>query len=411
MAFRGLFKAPFRRYSLHEFQSKKLLHDSGVKVQRGTTADTATDSELAAASLRSPYIVKANVQVGGRGLGTLSSGLKGGVQFCKTPQEVGKVASQMIGYQLVTKQTTAEGVPVKSLMILEEVDIKRQLYLAFVLDRQIGGPAVIYSQDGGMDIEAVAHNNPSSVHVKPIDIHRGFSEAEALEITRELQLSDKEAAQGAKDIVRLYELFKQKDALQLEINPWATTPTEEMYCVDAKVTIDDNAIFRHKDIIAFREQAETFSKEDSVEREAEKSGLNYVGMTGNIGCMVNGAGLAMATMDIIKLYGGAPANFLDVGGGANEKQIFKAFDILFSHSHVKSIFVNIFGGIVRCDLIAEMLIKAKNQLGFPCPLVVRLQGNNADVAQRMIEEERDEKLHSEFNMENAAKLAVSYANR
>lgn len=394
---------------MHEFQGKKLLADFGVKVQRGTTADTPTDCQNAAQTLRSPYIVKANVQVGGRGLGTLSSGLKGGVQFCKTPQQVGDVAKQMIGFSLVTKQTTAEGVPVNSLMVLEEVDIARQLYLAFVMDRKIGGPAVIYSKEGGMDIEAVAEKNPNAVLVKPINIHTGLTEAQALEITQDLELTPTEALQGSKDIQRLYNLFIQKDALQLEINPWATTPKEEMYCIDAKIEIDDNALFKHADIVKFREEANTFSQEDSVERDAEKAGLNYVGMTGNIGCMVNGAGLAMATMDIIKLQGGTPANFLDVGGGANETQIFKAFDILISQRNVKAIFVNIFGGIVRCDLIAETLIKAKNQIGFPCPLVVRLQGNNADIAQRMIESENDPKLHSEYDMEKAAKLAVSYS--
>ena len=389
-----------RNYSLLEHQAKKFLRDSGVLVQKGSVGSSPSECGSIAASLTSPYIVKANVPVGGRGKGHLSSGLKGGVQFCSTPSSVSEVAAQMIGFNLFTKQTSSEGIRVDNLLVLEEVNIQQQKYLAFVLDRQMGGAAVIYSKEGGMEIEEVAEKHPESVKVEPIS---NLTDEKIQEIVRNLEIPQQHLNQAKEDVKRLYEIFRNKDAVQLEINPWAVTPNG-VYCVDAKVSIDDNAIFKHPDIIEFKAESEKGNLSSEV--EAEKNGLNFVGLSGNIGCIVNGAGLAMATMDLIKLRGGSPANFLDLGGGANEKQIFKAFEILFSNKALKSVFVNIFGGIVRCDVIAKCLIKAKDELGFPCPVVVRLQGTNADQAQEIINAAKSDRLFSELSSENAAALAV-----
>ena len=391
----------FRNYSLLEHQAKKFLRDSGVLVQRGSVGDTPQSCFSIAESLQSPYIVKANVPVGGRGKGWLSSGLKGGVQFCSTPSEVENVSKQMIGHKLVTKQTVADGVLVENLLVLEEVNILSQKYLAFVLDRQLVGAACIYSTEGGMEIEEVSLKNPDIVKILPIT---DLSKAQALKITKELGIEKEHEDQASNDIIRLYEIFKTKDAVQLEINPWATTPNG-VYCVDAKINIDDNALYKHPEIQEFKNEAE--KGHVSSETEAEKNGLNYVSLTGDIGCIVNGAGLAMATMDLIKLNGGSPANFLDLGGGANEKQVFKAFEILFSNPKLKSVLVNIFGGIVRCEIIANSLLNAKEKIGFPCPVVVRLQGTNADLAQQIINSSQSHNLFSEIDSEKAAALAVS----
>ena len=394
-----------RNYSLLEHQAKKFLRDSGVLVQRGSVGATPSSCFSIAASLQSPYIVKANVPVGGRGRGTLSSGLKGGVQFCKTPTEVESVSKQMIGYKLVTKQTEGDGVLVENLLVLEEVDILAQKYLAFVLDRQLGGAALIYSKEGGMEIEEVAAKNPESVKIIPVS---NLTKAAATSVAAELGITPEQQDQASNDILRLYEIFCRKDALQLEINPWAVTP-KGVYCVDAKINIDDNAIFKHADIQEFKKEFNTGHV--TSESEAEKYGLNYVGMEGNIGCMVNGAGLAMATMDLIQLCGGSPANFLDLGGGATETQIFQAFQILFKNPHLKCVFVNIFGGILKCDVIAECLVKAMKEIGFPCPVVVRLQGTNADLAGEIIRGIKSDTLFSESNSEVAAKLAVKLSSR
>ena len=388
-----------------EHQAKAFLRDAGVMVQKGSIGNTPSSCHEIASNLLSPYIVKANVPVGGRGKGSLSSGLKGGVQFCKSPKEVENISKQMIGYKLVTKQTQGDGVLVENLLVLEEVDILSQKYIAFVLDRQLGGAAMIYSKDGGMDIEEVAEKNPSSVKIIPVS---NLTKAMALQISKDLDISKDQQDQASNDILRLYEIFKKKDAVQLEINPWAVTP-KGVYCVDAKINIDDNAIYKHEDIQNFKKESDT--GHFSCEAEAEKHGLNYVGLNGDIGCIVNGAGLAMATMDLIKLRGGSPANFLDLGGGANEKQIFKAFEILFSNTHLKAVLINIFGGIVRCDVIANVLVKAKDQIGFPCPVVVRLQGTNADIAQTIINSAKSETLHSELDSEKAASLVVKLSGR
>ena len=394
-----------RNYSLLEHQAKKFLRDSGVLVQKGSVGSTPSECSSIASNLISPYIVKANVPVGGRGLGMLSSGLKGGVQFCKTPLDVERISKQMIGYNLKTKQTQGDGVLVENLLVLEEVNILSQKYLAFVLDRQLGGAAMIYSTEGGMDIEDVAAKNPDSVKIVPVSV---LTKQDALRVAKDLGVSEEQQDQASKDILRLYDIFRNKDAVQLEINPWAVTP-KGVFCVDAKISIDDNAIYKHADIQEFKKESE--SNHYSSEAEAEKNGLNYVGLNGNIGCMVNGAGLAMATMDLIKLRGGSPANFLDLGGGANEKQIFKAFEILFGNSNLKAVLVNIFGGIVRCDAIASCLVKAKEQIGFPCPVVVRLQGTNSDIAQDIINAQKNNLLFSEIDSEKAASLVVELSQR
>ena len=410
MVSRALAKLPVRRFNLLEYQSKQLMRDFGVTVQKGGIASTPQGAFEVAKAHLAPYIVKANVPVGGRGLGSLTSGLKGGVQMCNEPSQVKEYSQQMLGYQLVTKQTTSEGVPVNSVLVFEAIEISKQTYLAFMLDRNFGGPVCIYSKHGGVSIEEIAVKEPGSVHILPISIQKGLTHEEATRVAKDLEFSEKEQELAVKDLLRLYELFIHNDAVQVEVNPWATTPDEKVYCVDAKINIDDNAIFRQTSMRHFIIEQEEFSYEDEVEKLAERQGLNYVGMNGNIGCMVNGAGLAMATMDIIKINGGEPANFLDVGGGASEDQMLKAFEILFSHPNLKSVFVNIYGGIVRCDLIAQNLMKAKQLIGFPCPVVARLQGNNADKATEIINQERSDELKVEPDFEAAAKLAIKIAN-
>jgi len=414
MLARKLFQRVFRsnlvrNYSLHEHQSKQLFGEYGVKIQKGLFAHTPIGAKEVAQDINGPYIVKANVQAGGRGKGHLTSGLMGGVQFCKHPEDVENIARKMLGYRLITKQTSAEGIPVNSILIYEALEITKQMYLALMLDRGYGSPVCIYSKYGGVSIEDIYAKHPESVVIKPIDVKAGMTMEIARKITEEMDFFPQVKEEAADNLVKLYKLFIEKDATQVEINPWACTDTGEMYCLDAKVNIDDNALYRQEQISKFRDEVERINTDDLSERKAEKFGLNYVSMRGNIGCMVNGAGLAMATMDIIKLSGGEPANFLDVGGGSNEKQMFEAFKLLFGHPSVRSVLVNIFGGIVRCDYIAQSLLKAKQEIGFPCPVVVRLQGNNAEKALEMINNEGGGLLHVEPDLEKASKLAVKLA--
>jgi succinyl-CoA synthetase beta subunit len=308
----------------------------------------------------------------------------------------------MLGYSLVTKQTHASGVKVQKLMIAESINIKREVYFSIVMDRAYGGPVLIASPKGGMDIEAVAETDPNAIFKEAIDIIQGPQQAQLERLARALEFKEKLVPEAVNQLRSLYNLFLALDATQVEINPLAETDDGKIYAVDAKINFDDNALFRHKDIYEMRDIAE----EDPREVEAEKVGLNYIGMEGNIGCMVNGAGLAMATMDIINLYGGSPANFLDVGGGATEGQVTEAFKILTRDPNVKAILVNIFGGIMKCDVIARGIVGAARTVKLNLPLVVRLSGTNVELGKRILQESGLPIIAAD-NLDDAAQKAVA----
>jgi succinyl-CoA synthetase beta subunit len=380
-------KGIMKFFDLHEYQSKFIFRKNGLQVQNGDLAKTADEALKIAKKLEGDLILKAQVHAGGRGKGTLTSGLKGGVKICKTPQELFNYAKQMIGYNLITHQTPKEGLPVKSVLVLESVDIKKQFYLALLLDRQHQSPVIIASNEGGVDIEEVAKTNPNAIKVYPIDVIKGLTNETVKQVVNDLAFEDdSQRAQAAEQLKNLYVLFNKLDATQIEINPWALDTKGQIYLVDAKVNTDDSANFRQKEIIQLKESSEGSEDVDPNEELANKYGLNYIGLKGNIGCLVNGAGLAMATMDIIKLKKGEPANFLDVGGSASTEQVAQAFEILKNHPNVKTILVNIFGGIMRCDTIAKGIIDAAQKVGVNLPVVIRLTGTNADIGKKLLQE-------------------------
>ncbi|CAK92611.1 unnamed protein product (macronuclear) [Paramecium tetraurelia] len=374
-------------FDLHEYQSKDLMRRFNVQVQKGEIALNAEEAAKVAKKLdpSGGLILKSQVHAGGRGKGTLSSGLKGGVKICKTPEEVANYTKQMIGYKLVTHQTPKEGLQVNAVLVHEGVDIVRQLYIAFILDRNSQKPAIVASINGGMEIEEVAKTDPNSIIVLPIDVNTGLTDQIANKVIDTLQLQAVRQ-QAIEQLKNLYKMFITLDATQVEINPWATDPKNKLFCIDAKINVDDNAKFRQKELIELRKTSVASEQVDPHEELALAAGLNYVALDGNIGCMVNGAGLAMATMDIIKLYGGDPANFLDVGGGANVEQVKTAFEILNSHPKVETILINIFGGIMKCNIIAEGIIKAAQLVDLKTPLVVRLTGTNSQQGAKMLDE-------------------------
>eukprot|EP01102_Stenamoeba_stenopodia_P004775 TRINITY_DN1513_c0_g2_i1.p1 TRINITY_DN1513_c0_g2~~TRINITY_DN1513_c0_g2_i1.p1 ORF type:complete len:423 (+),score=150.99 TRINITY_DN1513_c0_g2_i1:122-1390(+) len=394
--------AQARFLNLHEFQSKELMNKFGVNTQRWALATTAEEAKSAAINLKAKELVlKAQIHAGGRGKGTFSSGLKGGVQLSTDPAEIEKYAKQMLGYKLVTKQTPPEGVLVSKLMVAESLNFDRELYLAILMDRASNGPVLVASPKGGMDIEQVAEEDPNAIFKRPIDISKGITKEDTKYIAEKLGFGSKNIAKAQEQIERLYNLFIKSDATQVEINPFVETKEGDVYCVDAKINFDDNASFRQKDIFNYRDIAE----EDPREVAASKFNLNYIGMDGTIGCMVNGAGLAMATMDIIKLYGGEPANFLDVGGGANEQQVKEAFKIITADPKVKGLLVNIFGGIMKCDTIAQGIINAAKEIKLSIPLVVRLEGTNVDIGKKLLKESGLPIITAD-NLDDAAQKAV-----
>jgi len=346
-------------------------------------------------------VLKAQILAGGRGKGTFSSGLKGGVKLSRDPLEIGSLTAQMIGYNLVTKQTTAQGSPVSNVMVAKALNIVKETYLAIVLDRTFGGPVIVASPDGGVDIEEVAEQTPERVFKIPVDIFTGITDDTALDLARKLEFEGNAVQDAAKEIKKLYELFIGVDATQVEINPFGLTDQEEVVCFDAKINFDDNAEFRQKEIFGMEDTSES----DPREVEAAEYDLNYIAMEGNIACMVNGAGLAMATMDIIQLHGGSPANFLDVGGKVQEEQVEKAFNILTKDPAVKAIFVNIFGGIVDCKVIASGIINACKNTKLELPLVVRLKGANVEAARELLANSGlDIQAHDQ--LDHAAQAAV-----
>ncbi len=362
--------------NIHEYQAKDLLAKFGVPVPAGHAAMTVEEAVRDAKLLPGPlWVVKAQIHAGGRGKGKfkeLGPDAKGGVRLAKSIEEVRRHAEEMLGKTLVTVQTGPEGKQVQRLYITDGVDIEKEFYLALLVDRASGRIAIVASTEGGMDIEAVAHDTPEKIETITIDPATGLMPHHGRAVAAALGLSGDLAKQAANVTAKLYDAFIGTDASQIEINPLAITGDNELMVLDAKVGFDSNAMFRHKDLVELRD----FSEEDPMEIEASKHDLAYIKLDGNIGCMVNGAGLAMATMDIIKLNGAFPANFLDVGGGANKEKVTAAFKIILSDPAVKGILVNIFGGIMRCDIIAEGIVEAAKEVSLGVPLVVRLEGTN-----------------------------------
>ncbi|MBR1217017.1 ADP-forming succinate--CoA ligase subunit beta [Bradyrhizobium sp. U87765 SZCCT0131] len=372
--------------NIHEYQAKALLKEFGVPVSRGVPIFKASEAEAAAKELGGPlWVVKSQIHAGGRGKGKFkeaSAGDKGGVRLAKSVDEVKAFAQQMLGNTLVTIQTGPHGKQVNRLYIEEGSDIEKELYLSAVVDRETSRVAFVVSTEGGMDIEEVAHKTPEKIITFSVDPatgvmpHHGRTAAQALALKGEL------AKQAEQLIAQLYTAFVAKDMAMLEINPLIITKQGQLRCLDAKVSFDSNALYRHADVVALRDTTE----EDAKEIEASKYDLAYIALEGTIGCMVNGAGLAMATLDIIKLYGESPANFLDVGGGASEEKVTAAFKIITADPNVKGILVNIFGGIMKCDVIARGVLTAVKSVGLTVPLVVRLEGTNVEEGKKIIRE-------------------------
>jgi succinyl-CoA synthetase beta subunit len=360
--------------NIHEYQAKAVLREFGVPVPRGIPAFSVEEAEKAAHQLGGPvWVVKAQIHAGGRGKA-------GGVKVVKTIEDVTREATRILGSTLVTHQTGPKGKVVNRLYIEEGSAIERELYLSALVDRATSRVAFVVSTEGGMDIEAVAHDTPDKILTFSIDPATGIMPHHGRRVAKVLGLAGDLAKQAEAVLAKLYAAFVAKDMSLLEINPLVVTKAGQIICLDAKIGFDDNALYRHADIVALRD----ITEEDEKEIEASKYDLNYVALDGTIGCMVNGAGLAMATMDIIKLYGESPANFLDVGGGATKEKVAAAFKIITSDHNVKGILVNIFGGIMRCDIIAEGVVAAVKEVGLRVPLVVRLEGTNVDKGKEII---------------------------
>ena len=372
--------------NIHEYQAKALLREFGVPVSRGVAVLKAEEAEAAAKELGGPvWVVKSQIHAGGRGKGKFkeaSAGDKGGVRLAKSVDEVKQYVGEMLGATLVTVQTGPAGKQVNRLYIEEGSDIDKEFYLSALVDRETSRISFVVSTEGGVNIEEVAHKTPEKIVTFSIDPATGVMPHHGRKAAQALKLSGDLAKQAEKLIVQLYAAFIAKDMAMLEINPLVVTKQGQLRCLDAKVSFDDNALYRHPDVVALRDTSE----EDAKEIEASKYDLAYIALDGSIGCMVNGAGLAMATLDIIKLYGESPANFLDVGGGASVEKVTAAFKIITSDPNVKGILVNIFGGIMKCDVIAQGVIVAVAMVGLKVPLVVRLEGTNVEEGKKIIRE-------------------------
>jgi len=371
---------------IHEYQAKQLLRDAGVAVPEGIMATSAADASAAFKKLGGPLaVVKAQIHAGGRGKGKFkeaSAGDKGGVRLAKSVDEVKQFVTEMLGATLVTVQTGAAGKQVNRLYIEEGSEIEKEFYLSALVDRETARVSFVVSTEGGMNIEEVAHNTPEKIVTFSVDPATGVMSHHGRTVANALKLSGDLAKQAEKLIGQLYTAFIAKDMAMLEINPLVVTKQGQLRCLDAKVSFDDNAIYRHPEVLALRDTTE----EDEKEIEASKYDLAYIALDGSIGCMVNGAGLAMATLDIIKLYGESPANFLDVGGGASEEKVTAAFKIITADPNVKGILVNIFGGIMKCDVIARGVVAAVKAVGLKVPLVVRLEGTNVEEGKKIVRE-------------------------
>jgi succinyl-CoA synthetase beta subunit len=385
---------------IHEYQGKELLQKFGVAVPRGLVARSPEEAYAAAKELGTDVVVvKAQIHAGGRGKG-------GGVKLAKSPEEAREIASKMLGMNLVTHQTGPEGREVRALLVEEGLPIDKEFYLGIVLDRASGRPVFMASSAGGMDIEEVAASTPEKIMKETIDPAVGFRPYQARKLAFGLGLPAELINQAAKFMQSLYNAYEQMDASLMEINPFLLTKDSRLIALDAKVNFDDNAMFRHKDFAALRD----LNEEEPLEIEASKFDLNYIKLDGNIACMVNGAGLAMATMDIIKLAGGEPANFLDVGGGASQERVAAAFRILLADPAVRAVLINIFGGIVRTDMVARGVIEAAKSLGIKVPVVVRLEGTNVEEGRRLIAES-GMNFTVGNGMKDAAEKVVALANQ
>ena len=390
---------------LQEYQSKKLMQDNGISVQKFVVVSNKQEAKHATDHLDvKEYVIKAQILAGGRGKGVFSNGFKGGVHLTTEKSKVPEIVENMLGSKLQTKQTIGDGVLVQKVMVAEALDIGREAYFAILMDRTYMGPVMIGSRHGGVDIEETSASDPDSIVKEPVDILKGITDDQALSMAKKLGFEGVHLQEAADQIKGLYNMFVKVDASQVEINPFGETPDGRVVCFDAKVNFDDNAAFRQKEIFAMDDMSET----DPREVEAARLKLNYIGLDGSIGCLVNGAGLAMATCDIIKLHGGEPANFLDVGGGVSEQQVHDAFHLLTADSHVKTILVNVFGGIVDCATVATGIIKASKKINLQLPLVVRLEGRNVEQAKKIMEDS-DLKIHIADGFDDAARLAVANA--
>jgi succinyl-CoA synthetase beta subunit len=382
--------------NIHEYQAKALLQEYGAPISEGHVATTPDEAVAAAGKLKpGSWVLKAQIHAGGRGKG-------GGIKLVKTLEELRGHAERLLGKPLVTPQTGPKGRPVAQVYVVEDISIGRELYLSLLVDRESGRVAFIASTEGGVNIEEVAVNTPEKITTLSIDPATGLAPYHTRIIAAALKLEGDLAKQCAKLVSALYRLFLDKDASLIEINPLVVTKEGKLVCLDAKIGFDDNAVFRHADIEALRD----FDQEEPAEVEASRLGLSYVKLDGTIGCMVNGAGLAMATMDIIKLHGGEPANFLDVGGGASKEKITEAFKIILSDPHVEGVLVNIFGGIMRCDIIAEGIIEAVREVKIVVPLVVRLEGTNVARGKALLEESGLSVIPAD-DLDDAAKKIVA----
>ena len=391
--------------NIHEYQAKELLQKFDVATTRGRVAATLDEAEQIARELGDiDIVVKAQIHAGGRGKGSFKNGFKGGVHVRKTPDEVRDVAAKMLGQILVTHQTGPAGRLVNKVLVAESADIAREIYFAVLLDRATAAPLIVASTEGGVEIEAVAAKSPEKIIREPIDPLAGLQPYQARKLASQLGFESSQLKNASKLFEGLYRTFIAYDCSMVEVNPLVVTNKGEVLALDAKFNFDDNALYRHPEIAAMRDVAE----EDPREVEASKHGLNYIGLDGDIACLVNGAGLAMATMDIIKFYGGEPANFLDVGGGATEEQVTEAFKILIADKHVKAILVNIFGGIMKVDIIAQGIINAAKSIKLSVPLIVRLEGTNVEKGKQLLKESGVALIAAD-DLADAAQKAVAAA--
>ena len=384
---------------IHEYQAKQILAKFGVTVPRGELITQPEEARGAAERLGGTVVVKAQIHAGGRGKG-------GGVKLAHSPKEAETLAGRILGMTLITHQTGPEGRLVKRVLVEEGLDIARELYLGVVIDRASGRPVFMASSEGGVEIELVAAKHPEKILKEFIDPSIGFQAFQARKLAFGLGLEGKVVNEAVRLLQNLYRAFEATDASLVEINPFVTTRDGRALALDAKMNFDDNALFRHTDIRELRD----LDEEDPLEVKASNYGLNYIRLDGNVGCMVNGAGLAMATMDIIQYAGSRPANFLDVGGGANEEQVRRGFEIILSDTNVRAVLINIFGGIMRCDIVANGVVAAAKTLGIKVPIVVRLRGTNVELGQKILKESG---LNFEVanDMKEAAEKVVAAANR
>ncbi|KAF3634289.1 succinate-CoA ligase [Capsicum chacoense] len=392
-----------RRLNIHEYQGAELMSKYGINVPKGVAVGSLNEVKKAIQDVlpnQNEVVVKSQVLAGGRGLGTFKNGFQGGVHIVKADQAE-EIASKMLGQVLVTKQTGAQGKVVSKLYLCEKMSLVNEMYFSIILDRATAGPLIIACRKGGTSIEDLAEKFPDMIIKVPIDVFKGISDEDAAKVVDGLAPKVADRNDSIEQVKKLYKLFCETDCTMLEINPLAETSDNKLVAADAKLNFDDNAAYRQKEIFSLRDS----SQEDPREVAAAKADLNYIGLDGEIGCMVNGAGLAMATMDIIKLHGGTPANFLDVGGNASEGQVVEAFKILTADEKVKAILVNIFGGIMKCDVIASGIVNAAKQVNLKVPVVVRLEGTNVDQGKRILKESGMTLITAE-DLDDAAEKAV-----